>query len=60
MVTNASGDISCSMATGLNWQPQSPVVIFAVVWPQALTVTVASGDISRSMATGLDGHSRQW
>ena len=54
MVTKASGDISCSMATGLNWQPQSPVVIFAIVWPHALIVTVASGDISRSMGTGLN------
>ena len=53
------GDISCGMATGLNWPPQSPVVIFPILWPQALMVTVASGNISSSMATVLDSHSRQ-
>ena len=44
MDTVASDAILCSMATGLNWQPQSPEVIFPVLWPQALT----------------GSHSRQW
>ena len=59
MDTIASDTILCIMATGLNWQPQSPEVIFPVLWPQALMATVASGDISCTMATGLNGHSRQ-